>query len=260
MAVLTGAGCSTESGIPDYRGPETARRARNPIQYNAFIGDPEGRRRYWARSLVGWPRIEAATPNPAHRAIAALEQAGLVTGVITQNVDGLHQKAGSRQVIELHGALAQVVCLDCGRVDSRAEQQHRMLQANPGWSERRAEAAPDGDAELSDVAGFVVPGCVACGGALKPNVVFFGENVSPAVVEASYATVASAEALLVVGTSLTVFSGYRFVRRASDLGLPIAMINMGPTRGDPLVTARLDARAGEVLPALVDALKEASHV
>jgi len=195
-----------------------------------------------------------------------MERAGIVSGLITQNVDRLHHKAGSRRVIELHGALAEVVCLDCGRVDSRAELQHRMSLANPGWlnRERRStEAAPDGDAELTDEAAiraFVVPGCAACGGSLKPNVVFFGENVPRPTVEAAYARVEEADALLVVGTSLTVFSGYRFVRRASERGLPIAMINLGATRGDPLVDARLDARAGEALPALARVLKEHSNV
>jgi len=195
-----------------------------------------------------------------------MERAGIVSGLITQNVDRLHQKAGSHRVIELHGALAEVVCLDCGRVDSRAELQHRMSLANPGWlrrERRMSESAPDGDAELTDaqaIRAFEVPGCAACGGSLKPNVVFFGENVAREVVEAAYELVTSAEALLVVGTSLTVFSGYRFVRRASDRGVPIAMINLGATRGDPLVSARLDARAGEALPALADALKERTDV
>jgi NAD-dependent deacetylase sirtuin 4 len=252
-AVLTGAGVSTESGIPDYRGPETARRARSPMRFSDFVGSPEARARYWARSVAGWPRIAEAAPNAGHRAIAALEAAGLAVGVITQNVDRLHHRAGSRRVIELHGSLHEVRCLACGAVEARTKLQERLLRVNPGA--RVGPAAPDGDADVADAGrGFRVLGCLGCGGPLKPDVVFFGENVPRARVDAAFATVDDADALLVVGTSLTVFSGFRFVKRAAALGRPIVVVNLGPTRGDPLATARIDAPAGEVLPALARAL------
>lgn len=258
IAVLTGAGVSTESGIPDYRGPETRRRARNPIRFTDYMKDDLLRARYWARSLLGWERFSTAEPNPAHRALAALEHAGRTTGLVTQNVDRLHQAAGSRDVVELHGALAEVRCLDCGALEPRHELQHRLVVLNPEVLAHAAELAPDGDAELDAsralLARFRVPRCLRCDGTLKPNVVFFGENVPRAIVEAAYARVASSEALLVVGTSLAVFSGYRFVRLAAERGIPVAIVNLGPTRGDPHATVRVSARAGEVLPALVAAL------
>lgn len=255
LAVLTGAGCSTESGIPDYRGPETARRARNPIQFRAFRDDPAARQRYWARSVVGYRRMREAQPNPAHQALAALEAGGVLTGLITQNVDGLHQRAGHRQVIELHGAIRDVRCMSCEARSSREELQQRLLHHNPDWTRRTAEIAPDGDAEVDDgVSGFRVCPCVACGGPLKPDVVFFGENVDAARVQAAYALVEAAGALLVVGSSLQVFSGYRFVRRAAREGIPVAVLNLGPTRGDPLAQVRVQAMAGTVLPQLVQPL------
>ncbi|MFT4626327.1 MAG: NAD-dependent deacetylase sirtuin 4 [Myxococcota bacterium] len=254
VAVLTGAGCSTESGIPDYRGPETRRRARNPVQYRQFIDSAEARRRYWARSALGWSRIAQARPNPAHHALVALERAGHVSGVVTQNVDGLHQAAGSGTVIELHGSLAAVRCLDCHATEPRAALQDRLEALNPGWMGHSVEAAPDGDAELDAVDGFHVAACLVCGGALKPDVVFFGENVPKDRVEDAYALVGSAEALLVVGSSLTVFSGYRFVKRTAERAVPVALLNLGPTRADALATLRVDARAGDVLPALAEAL------
>ncbi len=255
---LVGAGCSTASGIPDYRGPETRRRARNPIQYRTFIGDDAGRQRYWARSVVGWPRFAAAQPNPAHQALAALEHAGVLAGLITQNVDRLHHAAGSTRVVELHGALAEVVCLGCGQVEPRDALQSRLLELNPQWDASVAEMAPDGDAELSaeQVAGFRVAGCLRCGGVLKPNVVFFGENVPPDVTADAWALFERGEVLLVVGSSLTVFSGYRFVRRAAKQGIPVAMINRGPSRGDPLAQLRVDDAVEVVLPALADALAD----
>jgi NAD-dependent SIR2 family protein deacetylase len=254
VVALVGAGCSTESGIPDYRGPETRRRARNPIQYRAFVDDGAARQRYWARSVLGWPRIERALPNAGHEALADLERSGTLAGIITQNVDGLHQQAGSQRVVELHGALRQVRCLDCGAISARALLQERLVALNPGHTHTDIEPAPDGDAELTDVEGFVVPGCEACGGVLKPHVVFFGENVPRPVVEAAYGLLGEAEALLVVGSSLTVFSGYRFVKRAHERGVPVAIVNLGPTRGDPLATLRVDARAGTVLQQLAHAL------
>lgn len=256
VAVLTGAGCSTESGIPDYRGPETSRRARNPIQYRAFVREPLARARYWSRSLVGWPRIQGAAPNDAHRALAGLERRGVVSALVTQNVDRLHAKAGSAAVVELHGALAEVVCLSCGSVEPRDAFQQRLLDANPDAHVRPTDLAPDGDAELPGAPehDFVVPACEACAGVLKPHVVFFGENVPARRVEAATAAVSAADALLVVGTSLAVFSGYRFVRQAAREGRPVAIVNVGPTRGDHAASVRLDAIAGELLPRVAAAL------
>jgi NAD-dependent SIR2 family protein deacetylase len=258
--VLTGAGCSTESGIPDYRGPGTLARARNPIQHREFLTRPEVRARYWARSLLGWPRFSAARPNAAHQALAALERGGLVPGLITQNVDRLHHAAGSARVIELHGALARVRCLDCGGCEPRGELQARLLALNPGFVEHRAEPRPDGDAELpvEAVRAFRVPECLRCGGTLKPDVVFFGDNVPPPTVESAFALLEEGEALLVVGSSLAVFSGYRFVLRAAERHMPIGMLNLGESRGDALASVRVEAKAGEVLPALASALVGAS--
>ena len=254
FTVMTGAGCSTESGIPDYRGPKTRRKARNPIQYLDFIHKPEARRRYWARSVVGWERFKAPQPNPAHRALASLEEAGRVVGLITQNVDRLHHRAGSRAVIELHGAMAEARCLDCGALEEREALQRRLLQLNPGWLRQRHEVAPDGDAELPPeaAAAFQVAPCAGCGGILKPNVVFFGENVPRATVTRAFEWVEGSEALLVVGSSLAVFSGYRFVLRAAERGIPVAMLNLGaPHRGLDKVHVFVDGLAGELLPGLV---------
>jgi len=258
VVALTGAGCSTESGIPDYRGPDRPPRTRPPIQHREFVDRTDARRRYWARSALGWSRFSTARPNPAHTALAELEQRGVIAGVITQNVDGLHGAAGSREVVELHGALARVRCLDCAALTSRDALQARLLAANPGWLERtrRAEIAPDGDADLPDdlVDGFTVVGCEACGGTMMPDVVFFGGSVPRATLDAAWAMFDRAEALLVIGSSLTVFSGFRFVRRAAERGVPIGILNRGPTRGDPHAAIRLDARAGIALPALALAL------
>ncbi len=256
VVALVGAGCSTASGIPDYRGPETRRRARNPIQIQAFLGDDAGRQRYWARAVVGWPRFRASRPNAAHQALAALEHAGALCGLITQNVDRLHHAAGSRRVVELHGALHEVVCLGCGHTEPRDVLQERLLALNPGWDAARVEAAPDGDAELplELVAEFRVAGCERCDGVLKPKVVFFGENVPPDVTTRAWSLYEEGDALLVVGSSLTVFSGYRFVRRAAKDGIPVALVNLGATRGDPLASLRVDDRVEAVLPALAAAL------
>lgn len=256
VCVLTGAGISTASGIPDYRGPLTRAKARNPIQHRAFVTDPAARQRYWARSVLGWPRFRAFEPNPAHRALAALEARGALTGLLTQNVDRLHHKAGSRDVIELHGALHAARCLACGALEDRDALQQRLLALNPGADQQRYAPAPDGDADLDAAAyaDFVVPGCVACGGVLKPDVVFFGDNVPRPRVDDAMARVDAAEALLVVGSSLAVFSGYRFVLRAVAQGMPVAMVNLGESRGDTHATVRLDAPAAEVLPALARAL------
>lgn len=252
VVALTGAGCSTESGIPDYRG--NGRPApKHPIQHDAFIRKPEVRRRYWARATLGWQRFSKAQPNAAHHALAALERAGLLRGVITQNVDRLHHRAGTRRVIELHGALADVLCLGCGAREDRADLQGRLLAANPGWLDRAIAVAPDGDAELSteEVAGFQVVGCLHCAGTLMPDVVFFGGSVPQAKVAAAWELVDQADVLLVVGSSLTVYSGWRFARGARERGIPIAIINMGPTRADELSQLRIEAPAGAVLPAVV---------
>jgi NAD-dependent SIR2 family protein deacetylase len=259
LAVLTGAGCSTESGIPDYRGAGRPTSPGGPIQHDAFLRRPEVRQRYWARATVGWVRFASVRPNDAHHALAALERAGLVSGVITQNVDRLHHEAGSRRVVELHGALVNVICLGCGEHEARADLHRRLLAANPGWLDRLAPLAPDGDAELPEpeVAGFRVPACLACGGVLKPDVVFFGGNVAPARLQAAFALLDEVQALLVVGSSLAVYSGYRFALRARDRGLPIAVVNLGPTRADALAEARLERRAGEALPALAGRLRAA---
>jgi NAD-dependent deacetylase sirtuin 4 len=259
VVALTGAGCSTESGIPDYRGAGTPAPARKPIQHDAFLRRPEVRQRYWARATVGWARFSRARPNAAHRALAALEEAGVLAGVITQNVDRLHQEAGSRRVVELHGALAEVLCLDCGAGEPRAEVQDRLLAVNPGWLDRAGVMAPDGDADLpaGEVATFEVVGCRRCGGTLKPDVVFFGGNVSEGTLASAWELFDEAGALLVVGSSLAVYSGFRFARRASERGLPIAVVNLGPTRADELAQALIAERAGDVLPQLAARLIDA---
>lgn len=256
-AVLTGAGCSTESGIPDYRGPGTRARARRPMQHREFLSSPEGRKRYWARAAIGWKRFATVKPNPAHHAIADLEASGRIDGVITQNVDGLHAAAGSQNVIELHGALSEVRCLECNVRERRDAVQRRIVELNPRF-DHDAAIAPDGDADLplDTVRDFIVPECTVCGGVLKPNIVFFGENVAKDTVDAAYAMVDRAEALLVVGSSLAVFSGYRFVLRARDQRKPIAIVNMGESRGDAHATVRIDAPAGTVLPPIARALAE----
>lgn len=250
--VLSGAGVSTESGIPDYRGPDSPRRERAPISYQEFVGDAEARRRYWARSSVGWPRFTAARPNAGHQALSKLEAAGYVSSVITQNVDGLHQAAGSTDVVELHGALDDVRCLRCGRRTDRTAYQRRLLQANPGWPPEAATLAPDGDAVLPDevTTSFRVPGCPRCGGTLKPDVVFFGESVPRVRVDAAWDRFDEAEMLLVVGSSLAVYSGLRFVHRAANEARPVSIINLGPTRGDAHARLRLQGRTGTILPRL----------
>ncbi|HVU50554.1 MAG TPA: NAD-dependent protein deacetylase [Polyangia bacterium] len=255
FVALTGAGCSTESGIPDYRG-QGRTGPRNPIQHDAYVRRPEVRQRYWARATLGWVRFSGARPNAAHRALAALERGGALTGIITQNVDRLHHAAGSRRVVELHGALADVRCLGCGAVEARAEVHARLVEENPGFLARAARPSPDGDAELpdEDVADFRVVPCRACAGVLKPDVVFFGGTVGEATMTEAWALLASAGALLVVGSSLAVYSGFRFARRAHELGLPVALVNDGPTRADELAEVRVAGRAGEILPRLAGAL------
>jgi len=253
FVALTGAGCSTESGIPDYRGGGRTG-PRNPIQHDAFLRHREVRQRYWARATVGWARFRIAEPNGAHWALAALEAAGPLVGVITQNVDRLHHRAGSRRVVELHGALERVLCLGCGAGEDRDDVQARLLEENPGWLETASsiEVRPDGDSELPPdlVAAFTVVGCRACGGELKPDVVFFGGNVPERTLAAAWELFDQGQALLVVGSSLTVFSGLRFVRRAHELDLPIAVVNIGPTRADDLAHTKISAPASEVLAIL----------
>jgi len=257
IAVLTGAGVSTESGIPDYRSPAAlAVRIRKPIQGPEFARSAAVRKRYWARAMVGWERFRHARPGAAHRALAELEARGLVNWLITQNVDRLHHEAGSQQVIELHGALAEVRCLDCGNLEARESVQARMRNANTSWTAHATSIAPDGDADLPDhvIDSFNVPSCAQCGGVLKPNVVFFGDNVPRPVVERAYSWIDAAEALLVAGTSLAVFSGYRFLVRAKDRRIPIAIINRGPVRGEEHALLKLEASTGETLAALTHAL------
>jgi NAD-dependent SIR2 family protein deacetylase len=220
------------------------------MQHRDFVDRADARRRYWARSLIGWPRLAAARPNRTHHALAALEHAGIVAGLITQNVDGLHTCAGSRAVIELHGALARVVCLGCGARSSRDELQDRLVDANPGFALIEPTAfAPDGDAIIDDEAIAVI--ACGCGGVLMPDVVFFGGSVPRATLDAAWAMFDVAEVLVVAGSSLAVFSGYRFVRRAAERGIPIAIVNRGETRGDPHATLKLDAGVGEVFDVLV---------
>jgi NAD-dependent SIR2 family protein deacetylase len=254
VVVLSGAGLSTDSGIPDYRGATGSLRRHTPMTYQTFTRDPMGRHRYWARSFVGWRQIAAARPNEGHRAVAALQGAGLLAGVITQNVDGLHQAAGARDVVELHGGLDRTVCLHCGDTASRADLDRRLRAVNPHFGPRADEVNPDGDAELPDevLDGFVMVECLACGrGPLKPDVVFFGETVPRDRVEECFTRVEDAGCLLVLGSSLTVMSGYRFVLRADKLGIPVAIVNVGATRGDAKADVRVDAPLGAVLPELV---------
>ncbi len=258
VVVLTGAGCSTESGIPDYRGPDGERKHPQPLLYQQFVGSAAMRQRYWARSGVGWTRIANAIPNRAHRALASLEAEGLVHGVITQNVDGLHTRAGSRRVIDLHGRLDTVQCLGCRGLTSRAEFQSRLLERNPHLADRTiAFAAPDGDATIADIdyGSIDVPGCADCGGILKPHVVFFGEGVPPARVGAAFELLDEAEALLVVGSSLMVFSGFRFVKAAVTASKPVAAINLGRTRADDVISVKIAAPCGEALAAIEQQLR-----
>jgi NAD-dependent SIR2 family protein deacetylase len=257
IAVLTGAGMSTDSGIPDYRGPDSP--PSNPMTIRQFTGDPAFRQRYWARNHVGWRHMDDTLPNAGHRALAALQDASVVTGVITQNVDLLHSKAGSRNVINLHGTYAQVICLSCGSTMARAALAERLEALNPGFIER-AEAigglavAPDADAVVADTASFRYLDCERCGGMLKPDIVYFGESVPKDVVAQAYTLVEEADALLVAGSSLTVFSGYRFVRHAAALGIPVAIVNRGGTRGDDLATVKVDGGCSELMALLADEL------
>ena len=257
VAVLTGAGISTDSGIPDYRGPDSP--PANPMTIRQFTSSREFRQRYWARNHLGWRHMAQTMPNAGHRAVAILERDGVATGVITQNVDLLHTKAGSRNVINLHGAYARVVCLDCGHTMSRAALAEQLEAANPGFAERAERlgglaVAPDADAVVADTDSFRFVDCPACAGMLKPDIVYFGENVRKEVVDQAYSLVDESDALLVAGSSLTVFSGYRFVRHAAARGIPIAIINRGPTRGDDLATVKVHGGCSELLVLLADEL------
>ncbi|MCJ0763378.1 NAD-dependent protein deacetylase [Variovorax terrae] len=258
LFVLTGAGCSTASGIPDYRDRNGDWKRPPPVTFQAFMGDEATRRRYWARSLIGWRVMGQARPGPAHRALARLEAAGRVELLLTQNVDGLHGAAGSRQVVDLHGRVDTVRCMDCGARQPRAQLQQELLHRNPAWAALQARAAPDGDADLDglDFSAFEVPACPDCGtGLLKPDVVFFGENVPRERVAAALAALAQADALLVAGSSLMVYSGLRFVQAAAAAGKPAAVVNLGRTRADDLFALKVGHDVGQTLEALAGRLQ-----
>ncbi|MNV30175.1 NAD-dependent protein deacetylase [compost metagenome] len=253
LFVVTGAGCSTDSGIPDYRDADGQWKRTPPVTYQAFMGEPATRQRYWARSLVGWSTFGRAQPNTTHHALAALEADGRVELLLTQNVDCLHQRAGSQTVIDLHGRLDQVRCMGCETRSSREVLQQRLLDANPGWDALDAGIAPDGDADLeTDFSRFHVPACTQCGGILKPDVVFFGENVPRERVATVHAHLQRADAVLVVGSSLMVYSGFRFVDAAAKAGLPIAMVNLGRTRADALLSLKVEMPCAQALAFLLD--------
>lgn len=254
LFVLTGAGCSTNSGIPDYRDEDGQWKRQRPIELQPFLRDPLMRSRYWSRSLVGWRSFGSARPNDAHHALARLEQSGCIGLLVTQNVDGLHQAAGSRRVIDLHGRIDRVACMTCRRTTPRASWQQQLESRNPDWTELEAPVAPDGDADLeieaSDLTGFDVPDCSACGGIVKPDVVFFGENVPPWRHTQATAALVKSDAVLVAGSSLMVYSGYRYARTAARLGKPIAAVNLGRTRADHLLTLKVAADVCANLTAL----------
>ncbi|MEW1632079.1 NAD-dependent protein deacetylase [Streptomyces sp. NPDC089173] len=256
VLVLSGAGISTESGIPDYRGEGGSLSRHTPMTYQDFTADAQARRRYWARSHLGWRTFGSARPNAGHRAVAAFERHGMLSGVITQNVDGLHQAAGSEEVVELHGSLDRVVCLSCGTFSPRHELARRLEEANEGFAPVAAAINPDGDADLTDeqVGDFRVVPCTVCGGILKPDVVFFGETVPPQRVERCRALVREADTLLVLGSSLTVMSGLRFVRQAAQAGQPVLIVNRDPTRGDRHALTRVALPLGTALTTMAGRL------
>jgi NAD-dependent SIR2 family protein deacetylase len=252
LFVLTGAGCSTDSGIPDYRDVNGRWKRSPPVSFQAFMGSAAVRQRYWARSLVGWQRFRRAAPNGAHGALARLERQGHLEILVTQNVDGLHQAAGSMQVIDLHGRLDQVRCMDCDSLASREELQTELLRRNFAWSRLEGQMAPDGDADLDvlPLGEFAVPSCARCGGILKPNVVFFGESVPRPQVDAAMQGLEHADAVLVVGSSLMLYSGYRFVQTAAESGKPVAAVNLGHTRADDLLTLKVSEPCAQALAAV----------
>jgi NAD-dependent SIR2 family protein deacetylase len=260
LFVLTGAGCSTDSGIPDYRDTEGAWKRAPPIMLQRFVSDEHARKRYWARSLVGFRRLRTAAPNDAHRSMAVLERRGRISQLLTQNVDGLHQAAGSRNVIDLHGRLDIVRCLACGARMARDRLQLEMTRLNPGFARLDALEAPDGDADLDGISfdAFEVPDCEICGGILKPDVVFFGEGVPGERVRQAMAAIETSDAMLVVGSSLMVYSGYRFVRAMAEAGKPVAAINLGRTRADDLLTLKVVDRCANALSVLLRRLSAAT--
>jgi NAD-dependent SIR2 family protein deacetylase len=253
LFVLTGAGCSTRSGIPDYRDAEGQWKRAQPVTYQAFMREERTRRRYWARSLIGWKRIRTALPNAAHRALARLEAIGKSELLLTQNVDRLHQAAGSERVIDLHGRIDRVRCMGCGRAAAREDFQEELGRLNSGWLALDANDEPDGDADLDgvDFSAFEVPCCPHCGGLIKPDVVLFGENVPRERVETAYAHLDAADAMLIVGSSLMIYSGYRFAERAASAGKPIAAVNLGRTRADGLFALKIEAQCEEALAFLL---------
>ncbi len=254
LLVLTGAGVSTASGIPDYRDAEGAWKVSPPVEFGPFLSDPAVRQRYWARSMLGWPFFSRARPNAAHRSLARLEEQGRIEMLVTQNVDGLHAAAGSHHVIDLHGRLDVVRCMACAHRLPRADQQRELLARNPGWEATAASVRPDGDVDpaSADYTQFHVPDCPVCAGILKPDVVFFGEAVPRERVAAAFAGVQSADALLVIGSSLMVYSGYRFAEAAAAAGKPVAAVNMGRTRADHLLAVKLQADCAQVLREICD--------
>jgi len=256
LFVLTGAGVSTASGIPDYRDAEGRWKRKPPVNLADFLGSAAARRRYWSRSMRGWPVVARARPNAAHEALARLQAAARVAHLVTQNVDGLHQRAGSDAVIELHGNLGRVACTACGHVIERGDLQQWLEAANPSYAGRCAAQAPDGDAdvELAHGDAFEVPDCPACGGVLKPDVVFFGDAVPRLRVEQALAALDQSDAVLALGTSLMLYSGFRFCDRAQRSGKPIAAVNLGRTRADPLLTLKVERPCAQVLEELVTGL------
>lgn len=253
LFVLTGAGCSTGSGIPDYRDADGSWKRSRPVEIAPFLRDPHARTRYWARSMIGWRSFGTARPNAAHSALATLERSGPIGLLVTQNVDGLHSAAGSRRVLDLHGRLDRVACLRCSASTSRQAWQRLLVQRNPSWSTREAPVAPDGDADLeaADFAGFDVPDCPHCGGIVKPDVVFFGENVPAWRHTQATAALATSDAMLVVGSSLMVHSGYRYALRAARRGTPVVAVNLGRTRADALLRFKVSTDCETALAALV---------
>ena len=256
ITVLSGAGCSTGSGIPDYRDEDGNWKNAQPVQYSDFVNSGDVRRRYWARSFSGWCRITSAKPNAAHAALATLEHSGHVNSLITQNVDNLHRIAGSRRVIDLHGVLHKTRCLSCNKKGKRGDWQTRLEECNPNWSAEVAAYTTDGDAEISksDYLSFNVPACTFCGGIVKPDVIFFGEPVPPERVNDAKAKLERSDALLIVGSSLMVFSGYRFARLAHSANIPLVIINRGTTRADAIAAQKISNDCAAVLPLLVDGL------
>jgi NAD-dependent SIR2 family protein deacetylase len=260
LLVITGAGCSTDSGIPAYRDTEGAWMRPPPMTFQQFMGTQAARQRYWARSMVGWSMFSGGKPNAAHQALQSLESKGYTGLLVTQNVDGLHRQAGQSRLLELHGSLANVVCMDCNSKLDRVDYQQQLLIENPAWADMTAVMAPDGDVDLeADFSCFRIPACGRCGGILKPDVVFFGEAVPRLRVDAVYKALEQASAVLVVGSSLMVYSGYRFVRDAVRQGKPVAAVTLGKTRADAVLALKLNTACGPLLTALDAVLTPAAQ-